>query len=655
MKHIHKGLALALLLVAGASLLADDCCNSVSSCNTNSGCGGGIITHINPRSLSFYLPRLMVEEVDIVKRFDMEKFNGAFAVTPGYQQSFRNGSLTRALFGNSLQNSSDCGGQINISGSQVANRGSCDWLADYFGLGPNFQSSVAFSPKIKTFFIDFDLYVGLDEWVSGLWVRAWAPFVHTSWNLHACETVTTPTGSYNAGYFTNAAVANSNLLQTASAFFQGNTPTLGTGYTFEALKWNKWGSGSDCGSVTENGLADLRVALGWDFFQDEDYHIGLGLLMAAPTGNRPEGKYLFEPMVGNGNSWELGGLLTSHVIFWRSEDEEKHLGGYLDANVTHLFKTRQRRAFDLCGKPMSRYMLAAKMQSVVTDLAGTPAQWTTGTVTATAPSAQFANGYAPVANLTTSDVHVSVGVQADVVAMLNYTHGGFSFDLGYNFWARSCEKIDFDCDCLPRLAKETNTWVLKGDAYTYGFANTSGTSYTTATALSASESNATIFGGTNAAYTTGTQSVRNFGVDNAQYAQNDTSVSAITNQIVYTPGTYTDTTAQTQTSVNPVFLTQSNINLKAGSKALSNSVFGNFSYSWLNNEDWTPFLGIGAQAEFGSNSGSGCGVACSNSAATSSTFASTSSGNTCSSCCSGCKRCAVSSWFVWVKGGIAFN
>ena len=594
----------------------------------------------------------MVGCVDHVHRFDMEKFYGSFAVIPGYAQSFRGGDLARCLFGKSLQSGSDCA-KIGISGSGVTNRGSCDWLADYFGLGTGFQGSVTFKPEVKTFFIDFSLHVGLDEWVSGLWLRAWAPFVHTRWDLNACETITAKTGDYDQGYFTNAAVANSNLLQSAKAFFQeGKTPNLGTGFSFESLKSCRWG---DCGcdDITENGLADLRVALGWNFFQDEDYHIGLGLIAAAPTGNRPEGKYLFEPMVGNGNHWEFGGLLTSHVIFWRSEDEEKHFGGYLDANITHLFKTRQKRCFDLCGKPMSRYMLAEKLGTPVEDLFGADAV-AAAAVVGTAPSAQFKNAYAPVSNLTCSDVDVSVGVQADVVAMLNYTCGGFSFDLGYNLWARSCEKIEFDCECLPRLAKEKNTWALKGDARVYGFGHDGGsvTTFNNPIALSATQSGATICKGTNAALgNTSNEANRNFGVDNPKFAQQVTPATVINDQIRYTTGSSTDTAGQTKTSVNPVFLSQSDINLDGSrTKGLSHSVFAHFSYSWLNNEDWTPFLGLGAQAEFGSHEGdcSSCSTSCSS-----------ASSNSCGACsssgCKSCNRCAVSQWSVFVKGGITFN
>ena len=116
-------------------------------------------------------------------------------------------------------------------------------------------------------------------------------------------------------------------------------------------------------------LAEIRFVLGYNFLNDEDgdYHLGLGIYVAAPTGTRVgdqddcsgKGRYLFEPIVGNGKHWELGAQVTAHHIWWRSEDEDKSFGLYLEANITHLFAASQIRCFDLCSAGSnSRYMLA---------------------------------------------------------------------------------------------------------------------------------------------------------------------------------------------------------------------------------------------------------------------------------------------------------
>ena len=124
------------------------------------------------------------------------------------------------------------------------------------------------------------------------------------------------------------------------------------------------------------------------------------------------------------------------------------------------------------------------------------------------------------------EVDVSAAVQADLVFKFAYTHANFQFDVGYDFWARSCLKINPRGNCCQSNFSE-NTWALKGDAFMFGFNNdpTSGQLIgTSETALSASESKATIFAGTNQ-WPNGIDGEawnQNPGIDNAVLAFNTT-------------------------------------------------------------------------------------------------------------------------------------
>ncbi len=80
--------------------------------------------------------------------------------------------LAKCLFGAST---------LNFKGSCVSGRdNSKDLIADYFGLGRDSQSSVSFSPRIQNFVVDFQLYLGLNEWWNGLYFRVNAPLT-ASW------------------------------------------------------------------------------------------------------------------------------------------------------------------------------------------------------------------------------------------------------------------------------------------------------------------------------------------------------------------------------------------------------------------------------------------------------------------------------------------
>lgn len=600
-----------------------------------------VIQLFSPRGQEVDAARELVGLTNHICIFDMEKFYGTVAVTPAYYQSF-NSDITQAFFGNSLNTCQSP--TIKISGSDVANRGSQDWLADYFGLPTDFESNLFFNPRISNYVLDFYVYLGLDEWLCGLFAFLHTPVVNTRWDLNFTEcNITAGSNAYPIGYFAPTTVERSTLRNSFADYVSDcNGLDLGNDVFIEPLQYARM---SSC-SKSDTALADIRFAVGWNFLQDEDYHLGLGLLATAPTGSKPKGAFLFEPIVGNAHHWEFGGLLWGHVIFWRSECEEKFFAGWLQANITHMFKAHQYRFFDLNCVSNSKYMLAERMDTPVELLLANQAAGTFAN--STVPSNQFKNLYAPVANLTRQEVDVSVGIQADIVVMLNYTSCGFSWDLGYNFWVKTCENITPNCSCPPRILNEK--WALKGDAYVFGF--TSGAidslPINSPVALSATESNATIYAGTNAS---STSSDPNPAIDNRQWAVAGASQVA-TVELLNAPGG-----TQTGTSKDPVILSVANINYDgARMKGLSQKVFTHFSYSWLDNEDWTPYLGAGAEIEFAQKNNFCEDATCNTNPCASNCTNSCSTTSTCFTCTQeDCHSVALSQWGIWVKFGVSFN
>jgi len=553
---------------------------------------------------------------------DMESFYGTFNITPQYDQTFRTDNLLECYFGSSLTN---CNSIVIAGTHATALDIRKDWMAENFYLPRDFKSTIEFSPKVQNFLVDFYLYVGLDEWVKGLYFRIYGPVVNNRVTLNPCESIQEQgTEGYAPGFFASTAVPASTLLQSALAFFNGNTTITVPGIITTPLLKAK--IATDKQSTT--GFAELRGELGWNYLH-EDYHFGFNIQAAAPTGKRPHGEFIFETQVGNGKHWELGAGLSAHWTMWRSEDDERHLDFVFEADVTHLFNTSQTRTFDLIGKPNSRYMLATKMNlRPTTDLFGnTIAGGGGGTVTAA--SSQFNAEYSPVANFTTRDVDVSIGVQGDVVIMFNYTHRGFSFDLGYNYWAMSHEDIELkDSNCAP--AFPVNTWALKGDAQVFGFRADNNSPVP----LSGTESLATIHQGTNiprAGTTPADGPTTNIGVDNAQFAQvSNDNPSVILNDSPTAP------TNQIRTSIQPIFITVDDLNVDgAESRGSSNKIFTHFSYTWIDREDWIPYLGIGFYGEFG-NTGH-------------------NDANDSNSDCDHGISCALSEWGILVKGGVSFD
>ena len=691
-------------------------------------CGEVVAPYYRIRSQTYDAARQLVGKTQFIHQFDVEKLYGTFDITVEGTRSFRPRDIAHCLFGpvcssncssstanfcgsscgsscgpcfstgtsvtpvttfnsascnpcgssscSSSSCSSDCSSNcsnddrskfcvFNVKGSAVPGRGNFDLFADYFGLAPDFSSTVAVKPRISNVIVDFDLYLGLDEWLCGLYFEAHAPFVHTSWKLDLCESVSTR-GSlgYPAGYFAPVAIPNGSLLPSFSSFVSdGATPTLGNGIVFEPLQSARLSRHI----LTKNRLSDIEWALGWNFLMDEDYHFGLNIRGSIPTGNRPHGCFLFEPMVGNGHHWALGGGLNAHYTLWRCDEYDSSFSFWLDARIYHLFRTRQTRTFDLIGRPLSRYALAQRV--------GTPVgpNLASGAVASpVAATVQFQNAFIPLANLSTLDVKVSVPVIGEVTAFFNYTHCNWSVDFGYNFYGSSCEKINLDCDCPGRLASG-RVYALKGDAFVFGFGATNATNPALSgapIALVATESAATAFAGTN-----GTTFGGNASVDNAALGVIGVGPGLVATDIIVTaPGLPGITVLQTNISTTPVFLSNDLLDFNgARTRAIAHKVFAHVSYSWRDCEDWIPYIGIGGKVEFGrrhNNDDNNCSTNDCNSCVVNSGVVasattacnvntgcglSSSSCSSSSSCNSHCHECTLSEWGVWIKGGIAFN
>lgn len=614
------------------------------------------------RSQSENSARELIEwahEVNLYRPGSCDRY-GTFATTFEYSGSFGSRQIARCLLGDDCFDGCECP-TITISGSEVKNRGSHDWLADYFGLPTDFESRITLEPRIQNYSVDFNWYCGLDNWYPGLYFRVHAPVVYSRWSLNYCETVDNR-GELDqpVGYFapqTSEAADNTffprrALLDSFSQYVTDcKVPRLSDGLnmeafdsdvrfvaSFEPLKYSKWAAG--CTRLKKTALSDIQIAFGCNFLQCDNYHFGLNVRGAIPTGNRPEGLFFFEPIVGNGHHWELGGGVTAHYSFQCGCDTEREIGLYFDANITHLIRDRQYRIFDLKNGCNSRYMIAMQVGTPVENLVTTLSDFPEVDDTGTAPSLQFQHHYIPIANLTRTLVDVSVAVQADVTAMINYRSscGDWEVDLGYNFWGRSCETIKINpCDnCGIPLAEE-HRWVLKGTAPAYYY---SGAPQLAAVPVSSSESTATIHDG---AVIDNQQCARDIGGANLQKTINVNSFCV--------PDQDDPLNCCLGTSKDPITLSVDDLDLDgARTRGISHKIFGFVSHSWEKCGCYDPYVGIGANVEFGGTR-SGKGPFQIETDASDTAL----SGIVVADIDDSCKRCALSQWGLWFKVGLSYD
>jgi len=674
MEHMFKKIfAFSLLVSTSAYLIASNTCNtSCNACNTPA----KPVTCFIPRSQSFNnMIKNAGMDPDNQFLYDVDGFNGSFKINFEYDQTFSEDHLGQCLFGPAAICVSGCNDNaiaINVVGTQATNgsitgpNGTTDLVADLFFLPKDFSSTITIQPSIQNYNIHLQAYFGFDEWCTGLYARIYAPITISSWKLETTETINSAgTVGFNAGEISSVAVPSSALYTSFLQYTLGNTPLtlpgsvapaqVVAGPTVQALKYTKFGC---CDSTSTTQLADLRGEFGWNFLLDEDYHLGIYLAAAAPTGNGCgscdddcNSGLLWSPIAGNGKHWELGGGITGHYTMWRSEDCEQQFDLFVDATINHMFAHTENHTFDLIGKPLSRYIIAEQLTSTVTNglsVGGTAAKY------------QFAGAYAPVANFTTLPVQISFPIQADVMAKFVYTCRGFSWAIGYDFWGQTCPSLELGCNdncntscntsCNTTTATTfpANTWALRGDAHVYGYGLNGPTvfiqpipaTYNATTAFNIG----TAFEGPSA-----TPNV-NAGVDSA--ATPVAVTSPITADLVVLA---TGVGPNIYGSNPPTFIASTDVDYCSITKGLSNSVFTELNYTWIDRECWVPYFGIGARVEFGNNNSNNCNVISTNSVVTTSTSCNTNCNTNCDLCCDNCDTCSVTKWAVWIQAGLSFN
>lgn len=640
----------------------------------------GLSSVIEHRSQSMNNARKVAGEFGYVHLRDYDEWYARSASTFEYQRTFRSDRLAKALFGCYVDNCD----QILIQGSDVENRDENALLADYFYLPTDFSSVVKVKPIISDLIFDYNFYVGFNwRCIENAYFRFYGPLVRSKWSLNMKECiVNSGDNDHFPGYFTPCEMPRSALLDGFCDYLSGGHPAsicatvmndgrnqdpnpLDVGDELASTVFRGLDYMTACcgGSRTATTIADLRAELGWNFWNTECYHLGLNAQAAFPTGTRPSAQYLFDPVVGNGKHWEFGAGVTGHYIFWECGDFEKSFGINLDANLNYMFANHEQRTFDLKGKCLSRYMLAARegvQVAVVGALAGLDQQEEFIT-----PCGQFKYEYQPVANLTTLDIKVKNGLHADVAVWFNYTNNNLSVDLGYDLWARTHDEIEVreNCQQCPNLCDDINqdVWVLKGTAQMYGFVDRNLTSTDNcnpnfAIPLSASQTGSMDNCGV---FTSGATITSGADLDNPLPGWGNLSGNELEREPLY--DSPTSTSNQVDISVSPNYINCENIDLCARPKAVSNKVWTNVQWTWDLDRDCNPlrckpFLGIGGEVEFGVvKNPADCD--CSSCPTTCTT---TCPSYTCDTSCCPCDSdnypsIAASQWGIWIKGGMNFE
>lgn len=370
------------------------------------------ISFFSPRSQTTNAAQELIDDQHYLHQHEL-KDSHFFTATVAFYQSLHPEQLANIVFGRS---------PIVIDGSFIENREEGALLADYFGLSPSFKSIVEIDPKWRSVYIPFTFYGALDEFVHGMYVRICVPYVWNQSILHLNETIINDGTDtlFPARYMAPQAIA-----APYTSFAQALQGRKTYGFVTQPLFFGKFKE-----EQSTQHLANITFDVGWNIILDYFRHFGLKIRTVTPNSTRPTGEFLYEPLAGNGHHWEFGFGINGHTLIWE-RDGDHELAVYLNLLVTHLFDAEQRRAFDIkrnfCElRFFSRYMLVKEFDE----------------------SGAFTGNVTPLINHTTLPCKVNVALEFDGAMMLAYNYKHFTFDLGYNGWIRSKEKISL-CHTIP--------------------------------------------------------------------------------------------------------------------------------------------------------------------------------------------------------------
>lgn len=383
-----------------------------------------------PRSQGSDTARRLVGWQYVIPGCD-DRFDGDINIVAQYAQSFDDYRISDYLFG------SNC---LELIGSDHANlfnnipKLKNTWFrADDVGMPTNFLGRICFKPKIENTVVDILFHFLLDPWCEGMFAKAFIPITHTRWNLNIEKQTSNIPFSQGVGFppcymSTGEANATASICQ-----------ALGGAFTFGDMKQPlDFGQLPLC-KKSLTAVADIDVLCGVNLIQCATANVGPFLMLTIPAGNKPKGEYIFEPIVGNGGHWEFGGGCEGHWDLKRWDYAIISVSWF--GHVTYQFKTWQVRYYDLVNKgPFSRYLLLKELDK----------------------DNEYTGRLDNAINFDATATRAGGSIRTDASVKLSIYNACWGFDIGYNFWALTREKLCIDPYLYPSDLRATHNLLIKG-------------------------------------------------------------------------------------------------------------------------------------------------------------------------------------------------
>jgi len=427
---------------------------------------------------------------------DNDKFMGTVQAVGFYEESTNEKDLGKYFGISNYDNGCAVEDFINIYPTHlVANfpggHYSNEFIFHTYGtVAPQYLSladKLTWRPDRQAYGVRLDYHQKLDKLLKGLFFKVSVPIVHVKTSLGYSSSCCTTTCASSCSSSCGASYCTKQKLQIAAGTPTGADKSLADYLTgnvcqnaYSAAKQVALCKAKIHNGNSETGVADIDFILGYNFLYKPTRHLNINVAVTIPTGNSPTGEYLFEAISGNGGHWAIGFGLDSAFQLW--QDEDNSLDFVCAFNYRYLFSDTQMRTLGFCWPNATDFGTSAGKKAYY-------GHWLLG--------AKLGDTFAtPMANFLTRNVKVTPGSHFEGIAQLAFNYEDWTFDLGYNLFAKEQEDVSLKgnpccdpCGTTCSTSSCTDGW----DDSTYGIADEA---WNTSTAFAPSN-NDTIHEGAN--------------------------------------------------------------------------------------------------------------------------------------------------------------
>ena len=384
---------------------------------------------------------------------DDEKFGGSIQATGFYEESENKSDLAQYFGVRNWDNNNSIDPFLVVvpeyaTATQPAHIGAGFMFhASQVSTGaiwPVLADKITWAPYRQAYGVRLDYHQKLDKLLKGLYFKVSMPIAHVKTSMGysstcgcgpcgGCDPCSTSTPNYcvrqrltdDAGAFVDGTE------KSVIDYLTGNVENTSTIDAQEKLCFAKIHNGN-----SDTGIADIDFILGYNFWYEKEKHLNVNIGVTVPTGNKPDGEFLFPAIVGNAGHWALGFGLDSSFELWRNNDSCIDL--LLACNYRYLFSSTEKRTMGFTW-PNGATLTANGWNG---QKARYGHWWLGAKLGATTTT--------PMANFLTRDIKVTPGSHFEGIVQLAYNTNNWTFDLGYNLFAREEDDLKLDCgSCTP--------------------------------------------------------------------------------------------------------------------------------------------------------------------------------------------------------------